>query len=90
MSQLDGAPIRIHSFNSGMVWTPGTSKIVASNVEIVPWDDVSPPSHFAVWLACPAAVFTRGRFLSANWDVDEIVAKDHNFEEDADFCSITL
>ena len=29
----------------------------------------------AVFLATPAATFLSGRFVSANWDVDELVAR---------------
>lgn len=90
LNQLDNTPVRIHSFNPGMIWTPGTSKIVDKGSDLVPWDDVSLPSHFAVWLASPAAAFTNGRFVMSNWDVDEIMAKKANFTNDPAFCSITL
>lgn len=90
LSQLNSTPVRIHSFNPGMIWTPGTSKILDKGSDLVPWDDISLPSHFAVWLASPAAAFTNGRFLMSNWDVDEIVDKKGRFEEDATLCSLTL
>lgn len=34
------------------------------------------PAGFCVWLTTPAAEFLRGRFLYANWDVDELMAKE--------------
>ncbi|KAK3652915.1 hypothetical protein LTR56_004863 [Elasticomyces elasticus] len=90
LSQLDTTPIRIHSFHPGVVWTPGTSKLVDEGSDLVPWDDVSLPSHFAVWLASSAAAFTNGRFVMSNWDVEELTAKQADFENDPAFCSITL
>ncbi|KAK5055098.1 hypothetical protein LTR84_012846 [Exophiala bonariae] len=38
-------------------------------------DDVSLPAGFHVWLASPEARFLKGRFLWANWDVDELMAQ---------------
>ncbi|KEF57303.1 uncharacterized protein A1O9_05220 [Exophiala aquamarina CBS 119918] len=35
-------------------------------------DDVSLPASFHVWLASPEARFLKGKFLWANWDVDEL------------------
>lgn len=31
------------------------------------------PGHFYVWLVSPQASFLRGKFVWANWDVDELV-----------------
>lgn len=36
---------------------------------------VSLPASFNVWLASPEARFLKGRFLWANWDVDELKAQ---------------
>ena len=33
------------------------------------------PAHFAVWLVSPEAAFLRGKFVSTNWDVDELKAR---------------
>ena len=32
------------------------------------------PAHFSVWLASPEGAFLKGKFVWANWDVDEIKA----------------
>ncbi|KAF1851289.1 NAD(P)-binding protein [Cucurbitaria berberidis CBS 394.84] len=39
------------------------------------YDDVSLPANFNVWLASPEARFLKGKFLWANWDVDELKAR---------------
>lgn len=33
------------------------------------------PGQFCVWLASPEAEFLRSRFVWANWDVDELMAR---------------
>jgi len=42
---------------------------------------VSLPASFSVWLASPEARFLKGKFLWANWDVDELKAKAKEIEE---------
>ncbi|KAH8669616.1 putative oxidoreductase [Tricladium varicosporioides] len=43
-------------------------------------DDVSLPASFNVWLASPEARFLRGKFLWANWDIDELKAQAKEIE----------
>jgi hypothetical protein len=42
---------------------------------LIKYDAVDLPSHFCVWAASPEAKFLRGKFLWANWDVDELKAR---------------
>jgi NAD(P)-dependent dehydrogenase (short-subunit alcohol dehydrogenase family) len=42
--------------------------------------DVSLPASFFVWLASPEAKFLRGKYLWANWDVDELKARREEIE----------
>lgn len=41
---------------------------------------VSLPATFSVWLASPEARFLKGKFLWANWDVDELKARAKEIE----------
>jgi hypothetical protein len=41
---------------------------------------VSLPASFNVWLASPEARFLKGKFLWANWDVDELKSKGKEIE----------
>ncbi|KAJ5627008.1 hypothetical protein N7528_004435 [Penicillium herquei] len=41
----------------------------------VPIDSVDLPAEFLVWLTSPEAEFLKGRYVMANWDVDELRAK---------------
>ncbi|KAK0658096.1 hypothetical protein B0T16DRAFT_363431 [Cercophora newfieldiana] len=38
-------------------------------------DHVSLPASFALWLASPEARFLKGKYLWANWDIDELKAR---------------
>lgn len=40
-----------------------------------PRDDLDLPGHFTVWLCSPEATFLKGKYVWANWDVEELKAK---------------
>lgn len=44
------------------------------------FDHVSLPASFVVWLASPEARFLKGKYLWANWDVDELKARAKEIE----------
>lgn len=44
------------------------------------YDDVGLPAGFMVWLASPEARFLKGKYLWANWDVDELKARREEIE----------
>lgn len=46
---------------------------------------VSLPASFNVWLASPEARFLKGKFLWANWDVDELKAQAKRIEATTQF-----
>ncbi|KAF2704665.1 putative oxidoreductase [Pleomassaria siparia CBS 279.74] len=48
-------------------------------------DHVSLPASFSVWLASPEARFLKGRFLWANWDVDELKARAEEIQGGTEF-----
>jgi len=54
------------------------------------WDDIELPANFFVWLASPESEFLRGRFLWANWDVEEMVAKKEELEKDQQLLRIQI
>lgn len=51
----------------------------ASMPHFPPQDSPDLMAHFAVWLAGPESDFLNGRFLWANWDVDELIAAKDKF-----------
>jgi hypothetical protein len=42
---------------------------------------VSLPAGFSLWLTSPEARFLDGKFLWANWDADELVARKDEIEK---------
>ncbi|KFX97312.1 hypothetical protein V495_01882 [Pseudogymnoascus sp. VKM F-4514 (FW-929)] len=53
----------------------------AGGVEALGFEDhVSLPASFSLWLASPEARFLKGKFLWANWDVDELMARAKEIE----------
>ncbi|CAI6335586.1 unnamed protein product [Periconia digitata] len=47
-------------------------------------DEASLPANFNAWLASPEARFLNGRFVWANWDVDELLARKEEIEKSED------
>jgi NAD(P)-dependent dehydrogenase (short-subunit alcohol dehydrogenase family) len=52
-------------------------------------DEANLPASFYVWLASPEAHFLRGKYLWANWDVDELKARAEEIEK-TNFLSLGL
>ncbi|KAK5691543.1 hypothetical protein LTR97_011536 [Elasticomyces elasticus] len=51
----------------------------------VPFDDVNLPAAFVVWASSAEAKFLNGKFIWANWDVDELKAMAAKLPESNDF-----
>lgn len=43
-------------------------------------DTLELPSHFSVWLRSEDAKFLRGRFVWANWDVEQLIEQRERIE----------
>jgi hypothetical protein len=39
------------------------------------------PASFAVWASTKSAAFLHGRFVWANWDMDELMTRKEEFED---------
>ncbi|KAL8740796.1 MAG: hypothetical protein Q9184_008454 [Pyrenodesmia sp. 2 TL-2023] len=77
----------VASVHPGVVVTPMTqalmdhgdgTKEAAGRFHV---DDVKLPAHFLLWMTSPEARFLRGRFVWANWDVDQLKARAKEIEE---------
>ena len=80
--------MRIFSFHPGAFYTPTVAKHFAKDDMM--WDDMDLPANFALWLAGPESGFLNGRYLWANWDVDELIALKDRLEHDKSFLTIGL
>ncbi|KAF5641737.1 peroxisomal short-chain alcohol dehydrogenase [Fusarium tjaetaba] len=64
--------MQIVSFHLGGILTDSANRVGGDNREGLVFDDENLPGHFSVWAATPEASFLHGRFVWANWDVDEL------------------
>lgn len=88
-AEYEGTGLRVHSFHPGVVLTD-PAKALGMDEHTLPWDDMSLPAGFAVWLASPQAGFLHGRFVMSSWDVDELVAMKDDFQNDKNLGKIVL
>ncbi|UZP43258.1 hypothetical protein NXS19_011074 [Fusarium pseudograminearum] len=69
----DPTDMQVVSFHPGGVLTESASKVLDDDaIKDLVFDDENLPGHFAVWAASPEARFLHGRFVWANWDVEEL------------------
>ncbi|KAK3681351.1 putative NADP(+)-dependent dehydrogenase [Podospora appendiculata] len=81
--------VRLFSMHPGAFWTAASGSGGFKRDEVV-WDDLSLPGDFAVWLAGEESRFLSGRFVWANWDVDELIALEGRVRADKAFLTIGL
>ncbi|KAG6098469.1 hypothetical protein E4U30_007927 [Claviceps sp. LM220 group G6] len=84
-----GDGVRVFSFHPGAIATPGSAAVYTSP-GAVQWEDANLPAHFSLWLAGPESDFLNGRYVWANWDVDELVALKERLACDDRFLTIGL
>jgi NAD(P)-dependent dehydrogenase (short-subunit alcohol dehydrogenase family) len=87
--ELGHKSLRIHSLHPGGPLTEAV-RAFGMTEDMMDWDDVQLSGQFVVWLASDEANFLRGRFVWANWDVEELVARKQEFEADKDLLKIGL
>ncbi|KAK3291297.1 putative NADP(+)-dependent dehydrogenase [Chaetomium fimeti] len=87
-AEVDAAQVRIFSVHPGALYTPGTAQLFPR--EAMQWEDLALPAHFALWLAGPESAFLHGRYLWAQWDVDELLGLRERVAGDGFFLKIGL
>ncbi|EXL94522.1 hypothetical protein NOF04DRAFT_11487 [Fusarium oxysporum II5] len=70
--------MQISIVHPGVILTEGM-KEAGGTESSYQFDSVDLPAHFVVWAASPQAEFLHGRFVWANWDVNEL--KSHAFRK---------
>jgi len=82
--------LRIVNLHPGSVYTSAAEQAgeVAKNLPI--WDDLSLPSHTALWMTCRDAAFLHGRFVWANWDMDELLSQREKVLADPGYLKIGI
>ncbi|KAM5349763.1 hypothetical protein ACJ41O_006268 [Fusarium nematophilum] len=79
--------LRVLSVHPGLIRTPMALELEKSGLKF-PYDDVSLPSDFLVWAASREASFLHGKFVFANWDVEELKARSAKIEEGTDLSMV--
>jgi NAD(P)-dependent dehydrogenase (short-subunit alcohol dehydrogenase family) len=85
--------LRVFNVHPGSIETPMYEKhwSTRGGIDAGPArDDPALPGDFMVWLATAQADFLRSRFVWANWDVDEMMAKKDKIEADPLLLAPTL
>ncbi|KAI5456964.1 hypothetical protein BGZ63DRAFT_395179 [Mariannaea sp. PMI_226] len=78
--QFENPDLTVMQFHPGVVETSMSQKSFDSGIPRPTMDTSTLPASFAVWCASPEARFLRGKFLWANWDVEELKAKAGDLE----------
>jgi NAD(P)-dependent dehydrogenase (short-subunit alcohol dehydrogenase family) len=73
-SEIPTSKIQMVSIHPGAVFTPGTRKIGLTENSLK-WDNEELCGAFSVWVSTKAAAFLHGRFVWANWDVEELLER---------------
>lgn len=86
--ELGGKGLRVHNVHPGAVFTPGAESYGATK-ESMRWDEEGLCGGFVLWL-CAKGGFLRGKFVWANWDVDELERRRGDIVKDADLLRLGL
>ena len=81
--------MRVVNVNPGIVRTEAALRFMTVDEKWM-FDAVELPAHFIVWVTTQPAEFLRGRFLWANWDVEELMGMRERFEKEPGFLRIGL
>ncbi|RMZ83619.1 hypothetical protein DV738_g923, partial [Chaetothyriales sp. CBS 135597] len=80
--------VKVYSYHPGTFYTFGVAQNVPRDHMV--WEDIRLPAHFALWLAGPQSDFLHGKFLWANWDVDELMELKPRVQVDPGFLTLGL
>ncbi|GAM37302.1 hypothetical protein TCE0_023f07118 [Talaromyces pinophilus] len=82
--EFEKAGMRVYHVQPGVVDTD-MNRAVGGVAALGFEDHVSLPASFSLWLASPEAKFLSGKYLWANWDVDELKTRAKEIEETQEF-----
>jgi short-subunit dehydrogenase len=85
--QIDGA--RLMNYHPGIIFSDAARENSYTD-DSFEWEDVNLPGDFAVWLAGKESTFLHGRFVWAQWDVDELITAKERMEKDKMFLKMGL
>ncbi|KIH89758.1 NADP(+)-dependent dehydrogenase [Sporothrix brasiliensis 5110] len=83
--------LQVLNFHPGMLYGDDWRNFGITE-DMLPFDSVDLPGSFAVWAASKEAHFLHGRYVAANWDVDELRTGDFkkHLEENPDYLRLAI
>ncbi|WPH04747.1 putative NADP(+)-dependent dehydrogenase [Acrodontium crateriforme] len=81
--------VKIISYHPGALYTEAVETMGIPK-DVLEWEDIDLPAHFALWLSGPESDFLHGRFVWAAWDVDELIELKEKVAKDPRFLTIGL
>ncbi|KAF2654657.1 short-chain dehydrogenase/reductase [Lophiostoma macrostomum CBS 122681] len=80
--EVESSTCQIVSIHPGVVYTEGMKRESHPDLaKVAVFDEVDLPAAFSVWASTPAASFLHGRFVWAQWDVEELSGRKQDFED---------
>ncbi|MCJ1387182.1 hypothetical protein MMC18_000022 [Xylographa bjoerkii] len=79
--QQEQPSLRVFNLHPGMIETDMSRKTGMTVAGGAVMDDVGLPAAFCVWLASRESDFVKGRFVWANWDVEELKQMEQAIKE---------
>ncbi|GAB1740449.1 hypothetical protein NU219Hw_g5554t1 [Hortaea werneckii] len=79
---------RIFSMHPGAVYTPAVAKNMGK--DDFPCENINLPADFCLWLSSGQADFLHGKFVWAQWDVDELIALEERILSEPGFLQMSL
>ncbi|MCJ1485125.1 hypothetical protein MMC06_005298 [Schaereria dolodes] len=85
--EMENPWLRVHNVHPGIFKTD-----LAADFEPPPelLEDIELGGDFSVWICSPEAEFLKGRFVWAEWDVDEMRAKEKQIQNDPGLLNLGL
>ena len=69
-----GGRLRVTHVHPGAIKTTMADEFERAGI-VFPYDDIELPADFLVWVGSKAADWLAGRYVFANWDAEELVAR---------------
>jgi short-subunit dehydrogenase len=82
--------MRIINYHPGSVYTEAAEKAGEVPKDLPIWDDPSLSSDMAVWLSGDNAGFLHGRYVWANWDVEELLGMKERILADPGYLKVGI
>ncbi|KAH7317184.1 short-chain dehydrogenase/reductase [Stachybotrys elegans] len=79
--EIPSSKATIINVHPGAIFTEAADEYGLTR-DSLPWDDEDLPGDYCVWASTPAASFLHGRFVWANWDVEELIQRKAEIEAD--------